>query len=907
MTKIIIDGQTYEVKDGQNLLQASLSLGKDLPYFCWHPAMGSVGACRQCAVKQYKDEDDERGKLVMACMTPAADGSIISIEDDEAREFRAGVIELMMVNHPHDCPICDEGGECHLQDMTVMTGHAYRGYEFNKRTYNNQDLGPFINHEMNRCIQCYRCVRFYRDYAGGRDFDVFAAHDHVYFGRAEDGPLENEFSGNLVEVCPTGVFTDKTFKHHYARKWDLQTAPSICTLCGLGCNIIPGERYGKLRRIRNRYNGEVNGYFICDRGRFGYEFVNSQRRILSPTILSETRESSQTASRAEVIQHTTALLNQAKHVIGIGSPGASLEANFALRELVGAGNFYLGISENEDQLTRLALDILQQGPARSPSLKEIEAADVAFVLGEDLTNTAPRMALSLRQLVHRKACRVADTFDIPDWNDIAIREIIQHEKEMVFIGTPAATKLDDIAMQTYQAAPDDLARLGFAVAHILDPKTPEVPDLSPEVASLAEEIARALANAENPLVISGTSCSSPAVMQAAANVAWALSKEGKPAALAYTLPEANSFGLGMIGGAPLQDAIQAAREGEADVLILLENDLYHRARQQDVDTLLESVEHVIVLDSLENATNLQAEVVLPVGTYVETDGTWVNSEGRAQRAYQVYEPEGDIQASWQWLRDMLQASGRIPSGAWNIIDEVMTDLAHSLPIFAPILEIAPPAGFRLVGQKIPRQSPRFSGRTSMHADVDVQEPKPPDDPNTPLAFSMEGFDGKPPAPLIPRFWSPGWNSIQSLNKYQSEIGGPLQGGDPGKRLVEPAKSHEPTYFDGAPAPFLPGENQFLLVPLYHIFGSEPLSLLTTGIAERTPKSYLALNASEAQKLGAAEGEPVSLQLGDTHACFSLKIIDSLPQGTFGLPVGLTHGLYWQSPVVGQLSKSNQEE
>ncbi|HEX7432170.1 MAG TPA: 2Fe-2S iron-sulfur cluster-binding protein, partial [Anaerolineaceae bacterium] len=273
MPTIYIDHQPYEVREGLNLLQAVLELGINLPYFCWHPAMGSVGACRQCAVKQFRDANDTRGRIVMACMTPAADHTYLSIEDLEAHEFRSSVTEWMMENHPHDCPVCDEGGECHLQDMTVMTGHNYRRFRGKKRTFNNQDLGPFVNHEMNRCIQCYRCVRFYRDFAGGRDLDTFALHDTVFFGRDKDGVLESEFSGNLVEVCPTGVFTDKTFKKHYTRKWDLQTAPSICVNCSIGCNTIPGERYGMLRRIRNRYNGDINGYFLCDRGRYGYEFV----------------------------------------------------------------------------------------------------------------------------------------------------------------------------------------------------------------------------------------------------------------------------------------------------------------------------------------------------------------------------------------------------------------------------------------------------------------------------------------------------------------------------------------------------------------------------------------------------------------------------------------------------------
>jgi NADH-quinone oxidoreductase subunit G len=144
-----------------------------------------------------------------------------------------------MTNHPHDCPVCEEGGHCHLQDMTVMAGHNMRRYRFTKRTHQNQDLGPFINHEMNRCIACYRCVRYYKDYAGGEDLGVYGAHDNLYFGRETDGVFESEFSGNLIEVCPTGVFTDRTHSERYNRKWDMQFAPSVCQQCSVGCNISP--------------------------------------------------------------------------------------------------------------------------------------------------------------------------------------------------------------------------------------------------------------------------------------------------------------------------------------------------------------------------------------------------------------------------------------------------------------------------------------------------------------------------------------------------------------------------------------------------------------------------------------------------------------------------------------------
>jgi NADH-quinone oxidoreductase subunit G len=351
----------------QNLLHACLSVGFNLPYFCWHPALGSVGACRQCAVKQFRNPEDNHGRLVMACMTPTSEGTRISIEDAEAVAFRKGIIEGMMENHPHDCPVCDEGGECHLQDMTVMTGHDYRRYEFPKRTFSNQYLGPFVNHEMNRCVQCYRCVRFYREYAGGKDFNVFGIRNLAYFGRYEDGVLESPFAGNLDEVCPTGVFTDATHKHHYTRKWDMQFAPSICVHCGLGCNVSPGERYGMLRRIVNRYHGDINGYFICDRGRYGYEFVNSEQRIRQPQARSNGQV--QSIAKAEAVEHAAKICASSTTVIGIGSPRASLEANFALRVAVGPDRFFAGVKADELRSLHLAIEVLRTTPVASLRMK----------------------------------------------------------------------------------------------------------------------------------------------------------------------------------------------------------------------------------------------------------------------------------------------------------------------------------------------------------------------------------------------------------------------------------------------------------------------------------------------------------------------------------------------------------
>ena len=885
MATIFIDHKPYEVRDGQNLLQACLSLGMNLPYFCWHPALGSVGACRQCAVKQFKDEQDTRGRLVMACMTPADGGARISIEEREAREFRAGITEWLMLNHPHDCPVCDEGGECHLQDMTLMTGHTYRRYRGDKRTFRNQDLGPFVNHEMNRCIQCYRCVRFYRDYAGGRDLDAFALRNQVYFGRGQDGVLESEFSGNLVEVCPTGVFTDKTLKKHYTRKWDLQTAPSVCVHCSAGCNTIPGERYGELRRIRNRYHGEVNRYFLCDRGRYGYEFVNSQQRIRRPSMRTSRNEKLGPAGKQEVLEDIGSRLKDAAGIIGIGSPRASLEANFALGALVGPERFYAGVCERELQLIGAAIDVLRNGPARSPSLHDIELADAVFVLGEDVTNIAPMVALALRQAARREGVKAAGKLRIPEWNDAAVRQAAQERTGPLFLATPYATRLDDIAAEVYRAAPDDLARLGFAVAHALNGEAPAVASLADATRSLAKRIAQAFRGAERPLVVAGTSCGSEAIIRAAADLAWALCANGGAAELCFITPECNSIGIGLMGGNSIEAAFQAMRDGVADTVVILENDLYRRADAASVDAFLGAAKSVIALDHLTNATTQKADAVLPAASFAEGDGTLVNNEGRAQRFYQVFVPRDEIQESWRWLHDMMNAAGGAEFASWKTVDDVASALASALPVFRALAAMASES--RLVdGEKIPRQSHRYSGRTAMLADITVHEPKPPDDPDAPLSYSMEGYPGEPPSGLNPRFWAPGWNSVQALNKFQSEIGGPLRGGDSGQRLIEALQVDRTSYFHQVPAAFQPREQEWLIVAVYHIFGSEELSLVSAGVSELAPRPYLGLNDQDANRLHMNDGEPIDLVLQGVARRLPVRLIPSLPTGVAGLPAGL---------------------
>lgn len=950
MTTIRVDGRDYQVAPDQNLLQACLAAGLDLPYFCWHPALGSVGACRQCAVKQFSGDDDRSGRLVMACMTPAADGARISIADAEAVAFRRSVIEWLMTNHPHDCPVCPEGGECHLQDMTHMSGHVYRRYRFNKRTHRNQDLGPFLTHEMNRCIACYRCVRFYRDYAGGRDLDVHATHNAVYFGRHTDGTLENEFSGNLAEVCPTGVFTDKTLSAVYVRKWDMEAAPSVCVHCALGCNTIANARAGELRRILNRYNGEVNRYFICDRGRFGHGFVNAASRLRDPLLAHG--DSAQVSSAEAALDEFASALRRGE-VIGIGSPRASLEANFALRELVGHERFHAGVSDREHRLLALALDILRAAPESIASLREVEACDATLVLGEDVCDTAPRLALALRQAARQKSIAAAAAQRVPAWDDAPVRELEHDNRSALIVATPLPTRLDDIATRSVRAAPDDIARLGFAVAHAIDAHAPAVANLCAEMQDAAARIAQQLTGAARPLIVSGVALGSEALLRALAAVVRALRASGREARIVLALPECNSLGLTLMRGAPLGAALDALCARRAHTVVVLENDLFRRADPARVAAALAGAQHVIALDHTLHETVRHARIVLPAASFAESDGTLVNNEGRAQRFFQLILPQDEVTESWRWLdRAAAAASGGAPR--WRTLDDVIAALGGAMPELAPIVQAAPGARFRIVNLPVRSAPHRYSGRTALNADRSVHEPITQRNPDAPFSNSMEGYYGPMPGALYPFYRAPAWNSVQALNKFQQEVGGPLVGGDPGVRLIVPHRgasvgagsgvgatgvtgsrpgehggrsdtqplaavqngsrvASEPvggergtdpsgcaqdTEASGAtghpaaiPLAFARRDGEWLVIARYPIFGAEELSARAPVMASRIENARVALGAEDAERLGVRAQEYVELEHEGRRHRLEVEIAPQLVCGLAVVTAGLP-GLAW---------------
>lgn len=770
-----------------------------------------------------------------------------------------------------------------------MTGHSFRRYRFTKRTHRNQDLGPFISHEMNRCIACYRCVRYYKDYADGTDLGVYGAHDNVYFGRPEDGTLESEFSGNLVEICPTGVFTDKTHSERYNRKWDMQFAPSICQQCSIGCNISPGERYGELRRIENRYNGTVNHYFLCDRGRFGYGYVNLKDRPRQP--VQRRGDDFITLNAEQAMQGAADILRQSKKVIGIGSPRASVESNFALRELVGEENFYTGIAHGEQERLQLALKVLREGGIYTPALREIESYDAVLVLGEDVTQTGARVALAVRQAVKGKAREMAAAQKVADWQIAAILNIGQRAKHPLFVTNVDDTRLDDIAAWTYRAPVEDQARLGFAIAHALDNSAPAVDGIEPELQSKIDVIVQALAGAKKPLIISGTNAGSLEVIQAAANVAKALKGRGADVGITMIARSVNSMGLGIMGGGSLEEALTELETGRADAVVVLENDLHRHASATRVNAALAKAPLVMVVDHQRTAIMENAHLVLSAASFAESDGTVINNEGRAQRFFQVYDPayydsKTVMLESWRWLHS-LHSTLLSREVDWTQLDHVIDAVVAKIPELAGIKDAAPDATFRIRGQKLAREPHRYSGRTAMRANISVHEPRQPQDIDTMFTFSMEG-NNQPTAhrSQVPFAWAPGWNSPQAWNKFQDEVGGKLRFGDPGVRLFETSENGL-DYFTSVPARFQPQDGKWRIAPYYHLFGSDELSQRAPVFQSRMPQPYIKLNPADAAKLGVNAGTHVSFSYDGNTVTLPVEIAEGLTAGQVGLPMGMS--------------------
>ncbi|NRA62250.1 MAG: NADH-quinone oxidoreductase subunit NuoG [Psychrobium sp.] len=867
---ICIDGKNYNVPAGNNLLATCLELNIDLSYFCWHPSLGSVGSCRQCAVIVFQNELDTRGRLVMACMTPLSDNMIISINSQKAKDFRATNIEALMTNHPHDCPVCEEGGDCHLQDMTLMSEHITRRYEGEKRTHTNQYLGPLINHEMNRCIGCYRCVRFYRDYCNDDDFNVFGSKNQVYFGRAQSGILQSNFSGNLSEVCPTGVFTDKTFSEHYSRKWDLQSSATICQHCSLGCHTYTGSYNKRVRRISNRQQQQINGDFLCDKGRYSYQYNNSEQRISTPTLRNKANKTQQSISSKQTLTSLNKWLVEADgSIVALGSSRSSIENNFAIKQLLqqhNSSDFYSDNSAQQLALQQQQIDFYQQQKIVPCSLSDLETSDCVLVVGENLDVIAPRLALSLRQMVRNKGIKLAANIGIAPWMDLAVRNVTQQLTSPLFILSNQPSSLADISRSQQAITNTQQVNLLQLVKCILNG---ELSDKNEQQLPLAQEIANSLSQATNPAIIHGSS--STGKSQSLVQDIYKLLALKTSCLVHYILPSANALALAIIAtkSHDLDAMVAKIKRHPPKLLLIVESDLSWLLGVEHAQSLyqqtFERIEHVVVLDHLLTDTAQMADLLLPSASSAEQQGCWLNSQGLLQLSQANLPPLALSQPSWLWCKQTSHLSDEQQPSTLHHYQQLLQDCAEQYPLLQTIIDyVLPPSTFKQA-----RQSIRASGRTAINANIDVKEYAPKTDELTNSKFSMEGVapfrqqHTEIQTPSGAYIWQPKWNSGQSINKGNTQrevkllsIFADKSNSTPNIETATTINNIEDLAYDNLHF------SEMTIVPLNSFYDDNELSHYCPSLNELMVAGAVKLNQQSADMLGWQDSQQVSLHVND---------------------------------------------
>ena len=721
MPKLIIDNREIEVASGTKVIEAAEQLGIMIPRFCYHPALGSVGACRVCAVKFI--EGPFKG-IQMSCMIEAQDGMVVVTTDEEAMDFRKHVIEWLMLNHPHDCPVCDEGGHCLLQDMTIAGGHGLRRFEGNKRTYTDQYLGPLVQHEMNRCIHCYRCSRYYQEYTGYLDLGVMRSANQTYFGRFREGILESPFTGNLSDLCPTGVYTDKPSRF-FGRRWDYQRSPALCINCSLGCHTVVSFRYREARRQEARYSRAVNGHFICDRGRYGHFYNGLESRPRSALINGNKADSRQalTETRQKLVQILRE--NGPQAVAAVGSYRSSLETQCMLAQFCREKSLAEPVFFMEQALAvKVRSAAARLEPELAVSLGEIETADCVLVMGVDPINEAPMLALALRQ-----AQRNGATIAVLDSRPVSLPLEFVHlpvvPDELGFYGglivkaagkQETAANLDESAARFYAAAPDEIL-------------------MDDSYRQQAAAIIQTLRDSRRPVIVSGTGIVPPQIPGLAADLALLLQTANKEAGLFYVMPGANAFGAGLVSEATRSfvQILEGIENGTVKALILTECDPFSQfSDRKRLQRALEQLELLVVLDYLNTGAMAQAHMFLPTATQYEAGGRFINQEGRLQmalpaskgglsiaesgggdhppRVYGAGIPAADPRPAWQVLADWANLN--------TAPDDSRVWLADIIPEIAdlPSWDDLPEDGVRL--QASAKPALRFKGQNAFAIDKD---------------------------------------------------------------------------------------------------------------------------------------------------------------------------------------------
>ncbi len=651
MVELTIDGKTVSVPDGSMVMHAANELGIYVPHFCYHKKLSIAANCRMCLV-----EVEKAPKALPACATPVTQGMVVHTSSEKAKAAQEAVMEFLLINHPLDCPICDQGGECQLQDLAVGYGKTSSRYQEEKRVVMHKSMGPLVSaEEMSRCIQCTRCVRFGQEVAGQMELGMLNRGEHSEITSFVGKAVESELSGNMIDICPVGALTSKPFRYS-ARTWELARRRSVSPHDSLGANLVVQVKGDKVMRVVPFENDDVNECWISDKDRWSYEGLNVEDRLTVPMVRDENNVWRE-VSWQDALKVVGDALGQIAHHDGAEYIGALASETSTLEELALLKRVMNGLgSNNVDALLRNTDANFARATAGAAwlgmSINDLDSVDGVVVIGSNLRKDHPLMAQRLRQ-VAKKGARIT--------------LIDSYGEDPLF---PVAARLT--------VAPSELANTVEAVAKaVAAQKAGATADMNDPVQALAAQVV----GGSKPAVFLGNAAvAAPDASQIAAKAQELANAYG--ATLGFLTAGANTVGAYIVGAVAQGAGLSAKQMVENQLKAYLVLNAEPRFDMDNGLTAEKTLSNAfsVAFTAYKSAAASWAKVMLPVATFAETSGTFINAEGRVQSFKGVVPSKGQARPAWKVLRvlgNVLHFNGFEQESSEQVRDEVIGSGIHA--------------------------------------------------------------------------------------------------------------------------------------------------------------------------------------------------------------------------------------
>jgi NADH-quinone oxidoreductase subunit G len=869
---LIIDGREVIASEGEMLHDAAKRGDVEIPVFCYEPKLGEpVGACRMCLV-----EIEGIPKLQTSCSTPVRDGMVVHTRTDQVKHAQSAVVEFLLVNHPLDCPVCDKGGECPLQDISMGWGPGKSRMTDQKRHFEKPiELSPLIAIDRERCILCYRCVRFSQEVAEDEQLQLLERGDRTFVGTFDDRPYVAPFHGNITDLCPVGALTNYTYRFR-ARPWDIEQAGSVCTLCPSQCNVSFTVRDEQVKRVIARDNADVDDGWLCDRGRYGFEMWGAEERVRGPRLRGGVEASweDSIAKAAAALKHGGA---ESAAIVGDASNEEGYLVQRIMREALGSPNVDSRPSRGpgREALVRLAQ------PEISAKVRDIDDAGAILVVGTDPLHSSPILDLRIRKAIRRNGAKLA-------------------------VATEAPTTLDGGATAVARYAPGGAGAFLTDLTAALAADGTQNGDMDRSESRQPEEIAGTLRGAGSVVVIWGDRIGreGEGAIAALLDLGAALNLAGQDGSGLLEVPEVtNARGLREAGCLPdagpgladasatfpMSDMQNVALVGKAteEIRTALESGELKTLLLFGVDPLrdfpdteawkraLVAADHIVAFSMFETATTAMADVVFPLETHAEKDGTVSHPDGRLQRVRPSASRPGDIRPNWGVLAELSLALGHDTGVSSQ--PSAFAALADAVPFYTGISDSdIGGRGIRWqeaggsVGSDSADATPRGTGEAVESTSADA----------TPRDMESVTASGSSAARQVSaEVDSTAISDLQSA----SEPGSPDTQRD--SASVDPGSLALSTYRD---------------------LWVGPITELNPPLRFLAPQQRVELSVADAEQLGLGAGDEVTVSQNGSSVRAKVAIRERVPEGTCLLIEGTADGnanqLLNGSPVSVQIEK-----